>query len=600
MTLKKIFMLSPLAIAMSVGLYGCGERDNFPERPTKPTINSSSPVSLQTQHAEVNPNIKWLRDPVDFAAIQTDSDTVRKILLALQNNDFKTLQKIDDSGDIFCPDAQCLGAGQEPNEQTSRDMTALRKVVRENPGLATILGNYLESTGFEGQRDWAASWYQEGIKYGSLSSEEKLAGLSKKQPEYYRLLVEAFAGSDMVLTSPSADAQKAANYLREAVKLDGATDLGSFLPKLVSRNGANIASAVADVLIAPKSAPISAEAKSNAQKDCLEKGGNPESTTSGFAANNSSENANVEVTACSTLLETDRANFVAWENLAWALEKQRKTYLSMAAYARSAELGSSRGVIDYWRNKYQTSPEIAQQAIESESQAGNPWADLILVDIYSGAINPRLKDTKKMEEYLQRALSKGIPAAHYRQAQLLLERKEFDKAIESLKTSANFAYGPAMLQLGRMYQDGTGAKKNEESAIKWLKRAEQFGVMEAKPLIARIESSIEKKATPVEAKPASSGGMADKIVGTWLCPNEHGYISKEVIHKTGVIDIYQTPYVVGVAGTKIEYSGRWKIDGDILTTTIYPDQAYKIIRSDDVRVLQFRGSGTIQRCTRDF
>ncbi len=71
-------------------------------------------------------------------------------------------------------------------------------------------------------------------------------------------------------------------------------------------------------------------------------------------------------------------------------------------------------------------------------------------------------------------------------AEELFERGEYEKALEIFKNLAKEGDAEAMYYIGLMYYEGWGVAKSEQEAIKWWKKSQNRGNLDAKYMLQTI------------------------------------------------------------------------------------------------------------------
>jgi hypothetical protein len=153
--------------------------------------------------------------------------------------------------------------------------------------------------------------------------------------------------------------------------------------------------------------------------------------------------------------------------------------------------------------------------------------------------------------------------------------------------------------------DGNCAKLRGDNLPYWKK----VGVFTVIGIITGIFVGYDKvnwdatmAITSADSRGATShaANLATQIIGTWLCPNEDGFVSKETYHPKGKYVLYVTGYVPGYSNDTIEYVGTWHLDGNILVSGKYGYKRKIEILGEDRLLKTLQGSTWTQRCTRDF
>ncbi|WP_265949772.1 tetratricopeptide repeat protein [Dechloromonas sp. A34] len=524
MTLKnKLYRPKPILLVLIASFLGACSRDDFPEKIVEPTITAAAPSTMGYMPAEAVGQKKVGAD--DLTTIATNDPIVKKILVALQANDDKTLRDIEGSSEgmdsVFCPPRICEGANFEPAEEVQNIIDTIDGIARDNPSVFVKLAEYSQ------RKDASESlvpvfWYEEAIRLGSQVAEEKLAALAaaEKNGNNYLQLAEVFGGE--FPDSPSMNAKKAADYLGKAlskgIDANGRQRAQTLAAKLVKRNGPDVAAPLWPLVLEqyPNPHPATAEAKAEALKTCVELGGHPHDPASGKDATLDKSTGKKEATACRIVIEADEKNALATANLGFALSKIQDKGGSLIAYARAAELGNSHAIAEYWYGRYAEDPQKMRAALDVEAAAGNPWANLALSYITSGDLNPRDKDSKVREEQLLIAASKNIPAAQNYLGRINNERKNFEEAMKWFKMAAHNGYARAMYNIGLEYENGGAVSKDAEASMKWYSRALTHGDTRAEEKLAKL-AAAEKAKGESSLATRTPDVQAASVIGAWMC-----------------------------------------------------------------------------------
>jgi TPR repeat protein len=75
-----------------------------------------------------------------------------------------------------------------------------------------------------------------------------------------------------------------------------------------------------------------------------------------------------------------------------------------------------------------------------------------------------------------------------KKAKEYFEIEEYDKAFEIFKELAKEGSAEAMYHLGILYYEGWGVEQSEDEAIKWWKRANRAGSLDAKYMLQTIKT----------------------------------------------------------------------------------------------------------------
>lgn len=511
---------SLLLILIAAGFLGACSRDDFPEKIVKPTIAAPAPSTMGFMPAEAQ---EKSAGATDLTTIATDDPIVKKILAALQADDDKALKAIESSGEgmesvLLTPGY--YGNSYEPPEEVRNISRKLDDLAWKNPAVFVKLGQYAER---KGEVLMAPDWYESAIFAGSQTAEEKFAAsaATNKNGDEYLKLADIFGRGDS-----SLNAKKAADYLGKALAKGSITTDKTFgkgdhqikklKSALVGRNGPDVAASLWILLFDqfPNPHPVTAEAKAEALKTCLEFGGSPNNPESGKGASYEKPTGKKVASACRIALETDEKNRLAMANLGWALERTGDKENALIAYARAAEMGDSWAIAEYWFLRYPDDPKKMRAALEAEAAAGNPWANMAIAAIADAVWNPRDKDSKLREEQLVISASKNIPAAQNYLGLIHQERKNFDEAMKAFKQAAHNGYADAMFNIGTAYENGIGVSKDIDSAKKWYGRAQANGDSDAAKKLASLETT-EK--TNSEKTDKNGKVQAASVAGEWLC-----------------------------------------------------------------------------------
>jgi len=75
-----------------------------------------------------------------------------------------------------------------------------------------------------------------------------------------------------------------------------------------------------------------------------------------------------------------------------------------------------------------------------------------------------------------------------KEARECFESERFERAFELFKELAKSGNSEAMYHLGILYYEGWGVERDEDEAIKWWKRANRAGSLDAKYMLQTIKT----------------------------------------------------------------------------------------------------------------
>ena len=134
----------------------------------------------------------------------------------------------------------------------------------------------------------------------------------------------------------------------------------------------------------------------------------------------------------------------------------------------------------------------AYPIIEKLAEYGNPRAMYHIAQYYSYGYNTVSIDENKRNDWLKKAERRNEPLSMIMFADIVLDKdseeqkSRFKTCFEQLLLRSDVGDIFAQCQLGYMYDNGYGAEKDKEQAVRWYQKAADNGCTEAQNLLARM------------------------------------------------------------------------------------------------------------------
>jgi uncharacterized protein len=130
-------------------------------------------------------------------------------------------------------------------------------------------------------------------------------------------------------------------------------------------------------------------------------------------------------------------------------------------------------------------PELKKQA-----EQGNPDAQSKLGVMYATGVGMKL-DKKEAVKWYERSASQGDPVGMWNLAFMYVKgegglEKDFTKARNLFRNSAELGFVNAQYDLGIVLLDGVGGEPDKPEAVKWFKKAAGQGSRDAKKILKEL------------------------------------------------------------------------------------------------------------------
>jgi hypothetical protein len=107
---------------------------------------------------------------------------------------------------------------------------------------------------------------------------------------------------------------------------------------------------------------------------------------------------------------------------------------------------------------------------------------------------------------------------------------------------------------------------------------------------------------PVQSSTAwntKNNSPREKIIGTWLCPNNYGYVQRIIYQAGGHYIEYEMGYSPGYASDNVEFTGAWSITGNTLTAGKYGYEHKVEFSGNDTMYVTLKGAYNPSVCKRE-
>lgn len=132
------------------------------------------------------------------------------------------------------------------------------------------------------------------------------------------------------------------------------------------------------------------------------------------------------------------------------------------------------------RGDYARAIEIYEKLVKE----GDTYSLVMLGNIHARGIGKSV-DLVKAEEFFNRAISLGVPEAHFQIANVWYDRGDMPRYFLAIQQAARMDLLVAQFYLGRCYAYGLGIAKDKAKALDLMREAAERGHVRAKMYVAR-------------------------------------------------------------------------------------------------------------------
>ena len=208
--------------------------------------------------------------------------------------------------------------------------------------------------------------------------------------------------------------------------------------------------------------------------------------------------------------------------------------------SKSSELGDKDAMISLawifiFGDEAHRSYSEAFVLLNKAASTNSPDVDFMLGYSYEFGLGTTRSNEQAFLHY-QKAAKTGHNPAKYHQGLMMLRddsnHPSKSKALELISSAAEHEYSPAVMELGRFYEEGTVLSKSPEQAIKYYKKAAYLGIDEANYRLGelyRVEDSVQdlKKSVKYYTLAAASGYQPAQTALDQYFPEGHAVDSKQ-------------------------------------------------------------------------